>query len=72
MQKIDKIFSDPKAYPEPPKWLEYMITKERWRLMIYRLSDMYRNCLTLNFAIQVATLLLSGLLLTLTPSLPRE
>jgi negative elongation factor C/D len=36
-----------------PEWLEWMIQDAGWRQVIYELSETHRNCLMLNFAIQV-------------------
>jgi len=35
-----------------PRWLEFMIEKRRWRQLLYKLSEQYKDCLLLNFAIQ--------------------
>ncbi|EFA75412.1 TH1 family protein [Heterostelium album PN500] len=46
-KKADTIFSS-----SPPQWLDEMITDPDWRSLIYQLSEIHKNCLMLNFAIQ--------------------
>lgn len=38
-----------------PLWLEFMISQYGWRSLLYRLSTDHKDCLMLNFAIQVCT-----------------
>lgn len=47
--KADEIF---KKYSKPPSWLEFMITKQEWRDLIYQLSEKYPQSLMINYAIQ--------------------
>ncbi|KYR01553.1 TH1 family protein [Tieghemostelium lacteum] len=46
-KKADTIFSS-----SPPQWLDEMITDQKWRSLIYQLSEDHKNCLMLNFAVQ--------------------
>jgi negative elongation factor C/D len=47
--QADSIFGEMQAAPE---WLDQMIQHVEWRSLIYQLSEVYPNCLMLNFAIQ--------------------
>jgi len=49
-KKADSIFSEKES--SQPEWLEKMIQQPRYRSMIYELSEIHKNCVLLNFAIQ--------------------
>ncbi len=42
---------------ETPDWLLKMIKHPEWRSLFYQLAETYRNCLLLNFAIQVGVVI---------------
>ena len=49
-KKADKIFSSETG--GVPSWVMELITHAHWRKMIYKLVEMHRDCLLLNFAIK--------------------
>jgi len=49
-KKADKIFQQASAVPV---WLDHMLECPSWRATIYQLAETHKNCLMLNFAIQV-------------------
>ena len=53
-KKFDSSIADTSLVNEQktPLWLETMITYKQWRSVIYELSEKFRSCVFLNFAIQ--------------------
>lgn len=51
-KKADSIFAS-QNYGTAPVWLESMISSPYWRSLIYELAETYKNCLVLDYAIQV-------------------
>lgn len=48
-KKVDEIFN---KFEKEPEWIESLILKKGWRKIIYELSELYPDCLFLNYCIQ--------------------
>lgn len=52
-QKADRIFSDENDANQTPDWLTKIIGHPSWRSLIYKLAEMYPDCMMLLFTIKL-------------------
>lgn len=52
-KKADRIFSDETEGEETPSWLTEIIGHPSWRSLIYKLAEMYPDCMMLLFTIKL-------------------
>lgn len=52
-KKADKIFADDNEENQTPAWLTEIIGHPSWRGLIYRLAEMYPDCMMLQFTIKL-------------------
>jgi negative elongation factor C/D len=52
-KKADKIFSDDNEEQQTPAWLTEIIGHPSWRALIYKLAEMYPDCMMLQFTIKL-------------------
>lgn len=52
-KKADRIFSDENDENQTPSWLTEIIGHPSWRSLIYKLAEMYPDCMMLQFTIKL-------------------